>query len=164
MLLYILSFINFCVEICFYLSSVYNTEDYILSILLKGHMFNFLRNCWTVFQSWVAYSLLFIHCLYFQYVLLFMKKEFYNTSVAQTAARQASLSITNSQSSLKLIHWLSDAIQPSHPLLSPSPPAFNLYQHQGLFQWVSSLHQVAKVLELQLHHQSFQWIFRTDFL
>ena len=41
------------------------------------------------------------------------------------------------------VHWVSDAIQPSHPLLSPSPPAFNLSQHQGLFQWVSSLHQVA---------------------
>ena len=54
-------------------------------------------------------------------------------------------------------------IQPSHPLSSPSP-ALNLSQHQGLFQWVSSLHQVAKVLEFQLQHQSFQWIFRTDFL
>ena len=43
--------------------------------------------------------------------------------------------------------WIGDAIQPSHPLSSPSPPAFNLSQHQGLFQWVSSLHQVAKVLE-----------------
>ena len=60
------------------------------------------------------------------------------------------------------VHWVGDAIQPSHPLLSPSPPTFNLSQHQGLFRWVSSLHQVAKVLELQ--HQSFQWIFRTDFL
>ena len=60
------------------------------------------------------------------------------------------------------VHWVSDAIQPSHPLLSPSPPALNLSQHQGLFKWVSSSHQVAKVLELQ--HQSFQWIFRTDFL
>ena len=59
---------------------------------------------------------------------------------------------------------VSDAIQPSHPLSSPSLPAFNLSQHQGLFKWVSSLHQVAKVLELQLQHQSFQWIFRTDFL
>ena len=49
--------------------------------------------------------------------------------------------------------WVGDAIQPSHPLLSPSPPAFNLSQHQGLFQWVSSSHQVAKGLELQ--HQSF---------
>ena len=62
------------------------------------------------------------------------------------------------------VHWVGDAIQPSHPLLSPSPPAFNLSQHQGLFQWVNSSHPVAKVLELQLQHQSFQWIFRTDFL
>ena len=62
------------------------------------------------------------------------------------------------------VHWVGDAIQPSHPLSSPSPPTFNLPQHQGLFQWVSSLNQVAKVLELQLQHQSFQWIFRTDFL
>ena len=55
------------------------------------------------------------------------------------------------------VHWVSDAIQPFHPLLSPSPPAFSLSQHQGLFQWVSSLHQLAKVVELQLQHQSFQW-------
>ena len=50
------------------------------------------------------------------------------------------------------VHWISDAIQPSHPLLSPSPSAFNLSQHQGLFQWVSSLHQVAKVLAFQFQH------------
>ena len=62
------------------------------------------------------------------------------------------------------VHQVSDAIQPSHPLSSPSPPAFSLSQHQGLFQWVSSSHQVAKVLELQLQHQSFQWTLRTDFL
>ena len=62
------------------------------------------------------------------------------------------------------VHQGSDAIQPPHYLSFPSPPAFNLSQHQGLFQWVSSSHQVAKVLELQLQHQSFQWIFRTDFL
>ena len=62
------------------------------------------------------------------------------------------------------VHRVADAIQPSHPLWSPSPPAFNLSQHQGLFQWVSSLHQVAKVFEFQLQYQSFQWIFRTDFL
>ena len=61
------------------------------------------------------------------------------------------------------VHWVSDAIQSSHPLLFPSP-ALSLSQHQGLFQWVCSLHQVAKVLELQLQHQSFQWIFRVDFL
>ena len=59
--------------------------------------------------------------------------------------------------------WISDAIQLSHRLSSPSP-AFNLSQHWGLFQWVSSLLQVAKVLKLQLQHQSFQWIFRVDVL
>ena len=62
------------------------------------------------------------------------------------------------------VHRVGDAIQPSHPLSSPSPPAFNLSQHQGLFKWVSSLHQVAKVLEFQPQHQSFQRIFRTYFL
>ena len=60
------------------------------------------------------------------------------------------------------VHWVIDAMQPSHPLLSPSPPTFNLSQHQSLFKWVSSLHQVVKVLEFQLQHQSFQWIFGTD--
>ena len=62
------------------------------------------------------------------------------------------------------VHWVGDAIQPSHPLPSPSAPALSLSQHQGLFQWVGSSHQVAKVLALQLQHQSFQWTFRTDFL
>ena len=62
------------------------------------------------------------------------------------------------------VHQVDDAMQPSHPLSSPSPPAFNISQHQGLFKWVSSLHQVAKILEFQPQHQSFQWVFRTDFL
>ena len=62
------------------------------------------------------------------------------------------------------VHWVHDAIQPSHPLLPLSSFAFNLSQHQGLFQWVSSSHQVAKILELQGQHQSFQRIFRADFL
>ena len=62
------------------------------------------------------------------------------------------------------VHRVSDAIQPSHPLSSPSPPTFNLSQHQGLFKWVSSSHQLAKVLEFQLQHQSFQWTPRTDLL
>ena len=57
-----------------------------------------------------------------------------------------------------------DAIQLSHPLLPPSPPALHLSQHQGLFQWVGSTYQVVKVLEFQLQHQSFQWIFRVDLL
>ena len=55
------------------------------------------------------------------------------------------------------VHWVSDVIQPSHPLSSPSPPALNLFQYQGLFKWVSSSHQVAKVLEFQLQNQSSQW-------
>ena len=62
------------------------------------------------------------------------------------------------------VHRVNDAIQPSHPLSSPSPPALNLSQHQGLFQWVSSSYQVAKVLEFQLQHQSFQRTPRTDLL
>ena len=62
------------------------------------------------------------------------------------------------------VHWIGDAIQLSHPLSSPSPPALNLSQHQGLFKWVSSSHQVTKVLEFQLQHQSFQWTFRTNLL
>ena len=73
------------------------------------------------------------------------------------------------------VHWVSDAIKPSHPLLNPSLPTFNLSQHQGLFQWVSFFHQVAKVLDfsispsnehsgLMLQHQSFQWTLRTDLL
>ena len=67
------------------------------------------------------------------------------------------------------VHKVGDAIQMSHPLSSPSPPALNLSQHQGLFQWVSSSHLhiqyfTSEVLEFQLLHQSFQWIFRTDFL
>ena len=84
-----------------------------------------------------------------------------------TVACQASLSITNSRSLLKLTSI--ELVIPSnqlilcHPLSSPSP-TFNLFQHQCLFQWVSSSHQVAKILELQLQNQSFQWIPRTDLL
>ena len=62
------------------------------------------------------------------------------------------------------VHWVRDAIKSSHPLSSPSPPALNLSQHHSLFQWVSSLQQMAKVLELQFQHQSFQRIFRVDVL
>ena len=61
------------------------------------------------------------------------------------------------------VHSVSDAIEPSHPLSSPSPTS-NLSHHQGLFKWISSSHQVAKLLEFQLQHQPFQWIFRTAFL
>ena len=58
------------------------------------------------------------------------------------------------------VHWVGDAMQPSHPLSSPSPPTFNLSQHHSLFKWVSSSYQV----KFQLQHQSFQWILRTDLL
>ena len=81
-----------------------------------------------------------------------------------TAAHQVSLSFTISWSFLKFICWISDASQPSHPLSSPSPPAFSLCQHQSLFQWVNSSHEVAKVLEFQLQHHSFQRNPRADLL
>ena len=61
-------------------------------------------------------------------------------------------------------HQVVDATQPSHPLSPPSPPGPNPSQHQGLFQWVNSSHEVAKVLEFQLQHQSFQWTPRTHLL
>ena len=62
------------------------------------------------------------------------------------------------------VHWVGDTIQPFHPLLSPFLPALNLSQHQGLFKRVISSHEVAKVLEFQLQHQSHQWTPRTDLL
>ena len=80
-------------------------------------------------------------------------------------ARQASL--VNHQlpeSTQTHVHWVGNVIQPSHPLSSPSSPALNISQHQGLFQRVSSSHQVAKVSEFQVQHQSFQWTPRTDLL
>ena len=81
-----------------------------------------------------------------------------------TAARQASLSIIILESTQTHVHRVGDAIQPSRPLSSPSPPAPNPSQHQGLFQWVNSSCEVAKVLEFQLQHQSFQRTPRTDLL
>ena len=62
------------------------------------------------------------------------------------------------------VYWVSDTIQPSHPLLSPSPPALNLSQHQCFFKWISSSHQMARVLVFQLQHQSFQKTPRTELL
>ena len=74
-----------------------------------------------------------------------------------TAAHEASLSVTNSRSLLNLMSIdFGDAIEPSHPLSPASPPAFNLSQHQGIFQGFSSSYQEARVLEFQLQHQSFQ--------
>ena len=77
---------------------------------------------------------------------------------------QAPLFFSISQSLLKLM-FIHSVMSSNHLILSsPSPSAFNLSQHQGLFQWIGSFHQAAKVLELQLQHQCFQWIFRVDFL
>ena len=127
-------------------------------------------------SSWLTMNLLFLHLLHWQVILYHLGSPRAPISSVQslslvqlfatpwTAARQASLSITNSQVHQTHVHWVGDAIQPSHPLSSPSPPALNLFQHQGLFQWVSSSDQVAKVLEFQLQHQSFQWTPRTDLL
>ena len=78
-----------------------------------------------------------------------------------TAARQSSPSLTTSRSLLK---FMSIELEPSHPQWSLFPLALCLSQHQDLFQWVSSLHQVAKELDLQFQHQSFPWIFRVDFI
>ena len=81
-----------------------------------------------------------------------------------TVAHQASLSISNSQSLLKLMS-IESVMSSNHLILSSLfLPTFNLFQHQSLLQWVSSSHQVTKILQLQLQHQSFQWLFRTDFL
>ena len=62
------------------------------------------------------------------------------------------------------VHWVGDTMQPSRPMSPLSSPPLNFSQHQGLYQWVGSSHWAAKVLELQLQPQSFQWIFRVDFL
>ena len=79
-----------------------------------------------------------------------------------TTTRQDSLSCTIFWRLLKLMS--TELVMPSHPLLSPPPSGLSLYWHQDLCQWVSSSHQVAKLLEFQLQDQSFQWIFRVDFL
>ena len=104
--------------------------------------------------------------LFLHYMLTQSEGQFSSVSHVQlfetpwTAAHQASLSITNYQSLLKL--RTTESVMPFNHLILSSfySPALNLFQHQGVFQWVSYSHQVAKVLELQLHHQSFQWIVR----
>ena len=85
------------------------------------------------------------------------------STTSWTGAHQVSLLHYLPEFAQTHVHWVSDSIQASHPLLPPSPPTINLSQHQGLFQRVNSSHQVAKVLELQLRHKSFQWIFRVDY-
>ena len=121
--------------------------------------------------QWVSsmrLTLLFYHCLWH----LKVAQSFKFSSVTQLCPTLSDLMDCSTpglpvhhqlpESTQTHVHGISDAIQPSHPLWSPSP-AFNLSQRQGLFKWVSSSHQVSKILEFQLQHQSFQWIFRTDF-
>ena len=101
-------------------------------------------------------------CLTYLCVLLSVTESCLTLSTPWTVALQASLFYLL-ESAQTHVHWVSDAIQPSHPL-PPTSFAFNFSQHQGLFQWAGSSHQVAKLLELQLQHQFFQWILRVDFL
>ena len=116
----------------------------------------FLMCCWIQFVSVLSGMLL---------LLLFSEQVMSNSLQPHGLqhARPACPSPTPGACS-NSYHWVSDAIQPSHPLSSPFLPTFHLSQHQGLFQWVSSLQQVATVMELQLQHLSFQWIPRPDFL
>ena len=101
--------------------------------------------------------------IFFSFVVVQSLSHVWLFATLWIAAHQASLSFTILECAQTHVHWVKDAIQPSHPLL-PTSPALNLSQHQGLFQWIGALHKVARVLELQLQHQSFQWIFRVDFL
>ena len=113
----------------------------------------------------------------FSYCSLGLSKRLFKTHIQFSSVTQLCLTLCNPvnhskpglpvhqqfpESTQTHVHWVDDAIQPPHPLSPPYPPAFNLSQHQGLFQWVNSSHQVAKVLELQLQYQSFQWTPRTD--
>ena len=158
--------LQICFEFSSYLSSVdyqfnsiviwepalYNICSSLLKCVLWPRTWPILVNNPCQFEKYVYSAAVFVRSL--SRVQLF--------ATPWTAACQASLSITHSgvcSNSHPLSQWCH---QPSHPLLSPSPPAFSLSQHQVLFQWISSSHQLAEVLELQ--HQSFQWIFKVDFL
>ena len=137
-----------------------------------------------VWITWESYIFLYCHLdsslygAYFPVSWLSHWKKYVITFLCIQFSSVQSLSVSDSLRPLGLqyarlpcpsqtqthVHWVGDAIQPDHPLLSPSPHAFTHSQRQGLYKWVSSSHQVAKVLEFQLQHQSFQWIFRTDLL
>jgi len=127
-------------------------------------------------KTWIALCLLMLTCNIYN-IHKCMRFIIYISSVQFSSVTQSCLTLCNpmnhSTPGLPVhhqlpeftqthIHWVGDAIQPSHPLLSRAPPALYLSQHQGLSQWVSSSHQVAKVLEFQHQHQSFQWTPKTD--
>ena len=138
-------------------------DDYICSLLspyfvLHKHYFSFL--CKNL-KNRYFYFILQVRVLRFQFSSVQLFSCVWLFVTPWITAHQASLSITNSQSLSKL---MSIESQPTHLLPSPSPPAPNPSQHQGLFQWTNSSHEVAKVLDFQLQHQSFRWIPRTGLL
>ena len=119
------------------------TKMYIFFSLICSHNSTVEVRAWSLLHRWRSHLHIFSSVQSLSRVQLF--------ATPWIAAHQASLSITNSWSSPKThVHRVSDAIQPSHPLSSPSSPVPNPSQHQGLFQWVNSSHEVAKVLEFQL--------------
>ena len=124
----------------------------------KLHTFSYLEKLST------AVLLSFLTCWNFIFQFSSVAESCPTLCAPWTGAHQASLYIVTPGGYSIHVRWVGDTIQPSHPLLSPSPPTFNPSQHQGLFKGVSSSHQVAKGLEFQLQNQSFQCIFRTDFL
>ena len=126
------------------------------SIMIYSQHCNLIQNIFIALKSSVL-------CLIMYVVQLLSRVQLFPDP--WTATHQASLSFTFSWSLLKFM-FIESVMLSNHLILchSPSPFALNLFQHQGLFQWVGSSHQVAKVLEHPLQHQSFQWIFRVDFL
>ena len=153
-------------------------EPGLLSVMSFGHQSLFNGQCWEQATTAVLHTL-HIHMktlvsksfIFIQYILCISNGWTVFSSVAQSHPTLCD-PMNHSTPGLPVhhqlpeftqthVHWVSEAIQPSHPLSSPSP-TLNLSQHQGLFQWVSSSHEVAKVLEFQLQHQSFQWTPRTD--
>ena len=135
-------------------------SKYLLNFLFLGLMIIFYM-CWALTLTQAL-----VECSYTQKVLFSSVTQScpilcdpMNRSTPDLPVHYQLPEITQTQ-----VHRVGDVIQPYHPLSSPSPPAPNPSQHQGLFQRVSSSHEVAKVLEFQLQHQSFQWTPRTDLL
>ena len=150
---------------------------------MYGSIFLLIFKHLALFQSYFIIFIDACHCVWKivedLMVLSFYKEDFFWRLVQFSSVTQSCLTLCNpmdcSTPGFPVHHQLpeiaqthghrvSDAIQESHPLPSPSLPAFNLFKHQGLFQWASSLHQVAKVLKFELQHWSFQWIVTIDFL